>query len=117
MYNPFVILNEKLLNAMLKQPMYFVREHYSRGLEMNNKTIPLLLTHYSQLGVNNERAKRHYELIKNDSYRFLYDTTNEEHVQKLKIAAKQPEDYKIYVNILPKIWAAPNHLRNQIYKR
>ena len=116
MYNPFVILNEKLLNAMLRQPMYFVREYYSRGDETNGKNIPLLFTHYSQYGVDLEKAKRHYELIKKDPYRYLYDTTNDEHVQKLKIAAKQPGGYRIYVNILPKVWTAPNHLRNQIYK-
>ena len=116
MYNPFVILNEKLLNAMLRQPMYFVREYYKRGIEANQKVVPLLFTHYSQYGVDNERANRHYQLIKNDYYRYLYDSSKHDDLQKLKVAATQPEGYKIHVNILPKIWTAPNHLRNQIYK-
>jgi len=48
MYNPFILLNEKLLKAMLKQDMYFVRQAYPRGkdsIETNRK--PFLLTHYT----------------------------------------------------------------------
>ncbi len=115
MYNPFVILNENLLHAMLKQPMYFVREQFARGAENNKTFIPLLFTHYSQNGVAIERAKRHYELLKRDPYRYLYDTTTEAHVQKLKMAARQPDGFRIYVNILPNTWIPPRHLKNHIY--
>lgn len=116
MYNPFVLLSENILSAMLRQPMYFVREYYTRGTENNPKLIPFLLTHYSQHGVDNERAKRHFDLVKKDPYRRLYDTTHDDDVKKLFIASKQPVGYKIYLNILPDPWAAPNHLRNQVYK-
>lgn len=101
---------------MMRQPMYFVREYYPRGVEDDQKIIPLLFTHYSQHGVDNERAKRHFQLIKNDRYAFLYDTMNAEHTGKLKMAATQPGGFKIYVNVLPKVWAAPDHLKNQIYR-
>ena len=33
MLNPYTILTPALLQAMLKQPMYFVRQHYPRGGE------------------------------------------------------------------------------------
>jgi hypothetical protein len=116
MYNPFVLLNEKLLTALLRQPLYFAREYYARGRDQRNDSIPILLTHYTQEGVDKERAKRHFELLKKDAYRFLYDSTNEEHVQKLMAAARQPKGYTIYVNILPRTWTAPHHLRSQIYQ-
>ena len=94
--------------------MYFVREQYARGAENSKVFIPLLFTHYTQHGIDHERAKRHFELLKKDPYRYLYDSTSDEAVQKLKKAAQQPNGYKIYVNILPKIWAPPLHLRTQI---
>lgn len=115
MYNPFVTLNEKLLQALLKQPLYFVREYYARGTENGKIFIPLLFTHYSTNGVETERAKRHYELLKKDPYRYLYDSSKITDVQKLKIAAKQPDGFKIYVNILPDVWTPSRHLKNQVF--
>lgn len=115
MYNPFIILNEKLLMMLTRQPMYFVREYYARGNETGGKFIPLLLSHYTQQGINAKRANRHFSLIKQDPYRYLYDSINEKDLQKLKIAATQPEGYRIYVNLLPKEWKPPRSLRICIY--
>ncbi|MBS1621207.1 MAG: hypothetical protein JSS80_06170 [Bacteroidetes bacterium] len=116
MYNPFVLLNEKLLDALLRQPLYFVREYYERGVENNSAIIPVLFTHYPQYGVDAEKAKRHFSLIKKDPYRYLYDSGCDEHIKKLTIAAQQPAGYKIYVNIFPDQWTAPVHLRNRVYR-
>jgi len=114
MYNPYTLLTKEILDAMLQQPMYFVRQDYPRGSDHFDKerTTSLLLTHYVQKGDDYERAARHLRLLMTDKYRFRYDSENSEHLQKLKIAASQPEGYKIYINLLPKAWKA-----NDIFKR
>ncbi|MCC7402013.1 MAG: hypothetical protein IT214_11070 [Chitinophagaceae bacterium] len=115
MYNPFVLLNEKLLVAMLQQPMYFIREYYPEEPGNNKTIVPLLFTHYTQQGVDAERAKRHYGLIKGDPYRYFYDTSAVTDMQKLKAAALQPEGYRIYANILPAEWLPPPFLKKCVY--
>jgi hypothetical protein len=72
MYNPYSILTPDLLEAMLKQPMYFVRQYYHRGLAFENEqVIPFLLTHYSHHETDRERAERHMRLLWKDPYRYL----------------------------------------------
>jgi hypothetical protein len=115
MYNPYTILTPAILAAMLKQPMYFVRQHYPRGVpHVDEKIIPLLLTHYIHHETDKERAERHIRLLMKDPYRFLYNSKNPEHVEKLKTAASQPEGYRIYINLLPKKWKANDALKMKI---
>lgn len=115
MYNPYAILTPAILDAMLKQPMYFVRQHYPRGTPgEHEKTIALLLTHYSHHEADKERAERHIRLLFKDRYRFLYDSTRPEHLEKLKTAALQPAGYRIYINLLPKQWKANDALKLRI---
>ena len=114
-HNPFVRLNTKLLLAVVKQPTYFVREYFPRGLDENSDSVPFLFTHYSQHGIDRERAQKHFRMLKHDRFRLIYDSTNPEHMKKLEIAAQQPVGYKIYVNILPAAWRAPDHLKTKIY--
>ena len=40
MLNPYAILTPALLQAMLKQPMYFVRQHYPRGQDATIAKLP-----------------------------------------------------------------------------
>lgn len=116
MYNPYLLLTIEILEAMVKQPMYFVRQYYQRGLnEFDDKeTIPLLFTHYIHHEVDTERAQRHMRLLKKDPFRFLYDSTKPEHLDKLMKAASQPPGYKIYINLLPKAWKASEGLKRKI---
>jgi len=115
MYNPYTILTPTILAAMLKQPMYFVRQHYPRGIpHEDGKVVSLLLTHYILHETDKERADRHMRLLMKDPYRFLYDSTDSEHFEKLKIAATQPHGYRIYVNLLPKKWKASDGLKIKI---
>lgn len=115
MYNPYTILTPEILAAMLKQPMYFVRQHYPRGLMFDDEKIePLLLTHYGHHDVDKERADRHMRLLMKDPCRFLYDSTRADHFEKLKTAAAQPPGYRIYINLLPKKWKAGNVLKMKI---
>ena len=108
MYNPYSLLTTEILEAMVKQPMYFVRQYYQRGLTEfdDNKTTPLLFTHYIHHEVDTERAQRHMRLLKKDPLRFLYDSTNPAHMEKLKAAANQPPGYKIFINLMPRAWKA-----------
>jgi len=115
MFNPYTILTPTILSAMLKQPMYFVRQQYPRGLQHDDENIiPLLFTHYAHHEVDKERAERHIRLLLKDQYRYIYDSTNEEHFQKLKIAASQPKGYRIYINLLSKKWKANDALKMKI---
>lgn len=115
MYNPYTLLTPALLSAMLKQPMYFVRQHYARGGQ--NETdypIPLLLTHYIHQEADKERSERHIRLLLKDPYRFLYDSTQPEHLEKLMIAATQPDGYRVYINLMPKKWKANEGMKSKI---
>lgn len=115
MYNPYTIITPQLLAAMLKQPMYFVRQHYPRGLlHEEDKSIPLLFTHYIHTDTDKERADRHMRLLMKDKFRFMYDSRNPEHLEKLKKAAAQPKGYRIYINLLPKKWKASDGLKLKI---
>ena len=116
MLNPYTLLNKEILAAMLKQPMYFVRQQYRRGnfLGENKGATSLLLTHYAHHEIDKERAVRHMRLLMKDPYRFLYDSTNEKHKIKLLTAATQPNGYSIYINLLPKKWKANEALKRKI---
>lgn len=115
MYNPYTILTPALLEAMLKQPMYFVRQLYPRGRDpLDEKALPLLLTHYAHHEIEKERAERHIRLLFKDPYRHLYDSRIPEELEKLQKAAAQPEGYRIYINLLPKEWKANALLKMRI---
>lgn len=101
---------------MLQQPMYFVRQSYPRGLDHfdDRQTQSFLLTHYEHKNDAIERAERHMRLLLTDRYRFLYNSNNENHLEKLAIAATQPDGCKIYINLLPKAWKANEALKRKI---
>ncbi len=116
MLNPYTLLTPQLLSAMLKQPMYFVRQEYKRGImsDQITETKSILFTHYAHHEIDKERAERHMRLLMKDPYRFLYDSTKEEHLLKLANAATQPGGYRIYINLLPKKWKANDVLKRKI---
>ena len=113
--NPYAILTPQLLKGMLKQPMYFVRQHYPRGADPGNEgVIPILLTHYIHHDTDRERAERHMRLLMKDKYRFLYDSELEEQREKLERAAAQPPGFRVFVNLLPKKWKPSDGLKRKI---
>jgi len=115
MYNPYCLLSPEILEALLQQPMYFVRQHYPRGQQHPAATsLPLLLTHYSLHESDQERSERHIRLLWKDPYRFLYDSRLCEHREKLIRAATQPEGYRIYINLMPKKWKASDGLKTKV---
>lgn len=116
MLNPYAILTPSLLDAMLRQPMYYVRQHYERGHDplMDDNTVPLLFTHYTHHETDVERVHRHMRLLHKDPYRFLYNSREPEHLEKLRVAAQQPAGFRIYINLLPRQWKAGDGLKRKI---
>lgn len=99
MFNPCYPFTTELLNAMIeKQVVHYVRSTYPRGMEKNDPSIKniFLISHYHDPA----EAERHYNAIKHDQNRFLYDGRIPEHLEKLKLAAAAPEGYKIYSSIM-----------------
>lgn len=115
MYNPYSLLTPQILHAMLKQPLYFVRQQYERGKDVFfNDRVPLLLTHYGHDEADRERAERHMRLLLKDPYRFLYDSNNPEHLEKLTRASLQPDGFRIFINLMPAKWKASDNLKMKI---
>ena len=116
--NPYCLLTPALLEAMLRQPMYFVRQYYHRGEWAAKKEgrIPLLISHYTHHEIDRERALRHMRLLKTDAYRFHYNSNNADHVEKLRKAAQQPEGYKIFTNVMPQKWEPSRELRLKTFQ-
>jgi len=115
MLNPYTLLTPPILQAMLRQPMLFVRQHYPRGLVQHDSTIvPVLFTHYLHRADDQERAERHMRLLFRDPYRFVYNSQTPEHREKLMLAAGQPAGYRVYINLLPRKWKASDGLKQQI---
>jgi len=113
MYNPLSLINPVLMEALLKEPRFFVRQYYERG--KTSTDIPLLLTYYHKEDEKDPlRANLHMKLLKDDKYRFLYDSEIGDHHKKLLIAATQPKGFRIYINLLPKKWKASNELRKKL---
>lgn len=116
MLNPYTLLTPEILAAMLRQPMYFVRQQYKRGNFLYDppETKAVLLTHYARHDIDKERADRHMRLLMKDPFRFMYDSSNPEHLEKLRRAASQPDGYRVYINLLPKKWKPGEGLKLKI---
>ena len=113
MHNPFSLYSERLLNALLNAGhKYFVRQTYKRGLDHfdEQQKGAFLISHYNELN----KATIHYEALVKDGNRFLYDIEKPEHIEKLRIASKQPEGYKIYSPLLTQEWTPSNDMRQKI---
>jgi hypothetical protein len=116
MLNPYTLLTPEILSALLKQPMYFIRQEYKRGAFVydTEEMITLLLTHYPKHEIEKERAERHMRLLFKDPYRFLYDSTNPLHLEKLKTATSQPVGFRVYINLMQTTWKASPVLKIKI---
>jgi len=94
MYNPFPLLNERLLNDQLaKGKRYFVRQFFPRGMDTRLKAAFLLRAYGED---EKEMADAHLLTLRQDPNAFLYDGKIEEHLEKLQVAAGQPFGYKVF---------------------
>ena len=114
MYNPFALWTEEALNSFVEEGhRYFVRQTFNRGkdaFDENNKGC-FLFCHYTDY----TNAKEHFDALKNDVHRFLYDWEDEDHKKKLRMAASQPQGYKIYTNTFMPDWE--KHITDRIKQK
>ena len=94
MYNPFPLLTEPMLKIKLADgKRFFIRQTYPRGLHPEIRAAFLFRAYEEH---EKEEAELHLKKIEQDPHRFLYDAVNEDHLQKLFIASRQPPGFAIY---------------------
>lgn len=99
MFNPCYPFTSELLESMLqKEVVHFVRSTFNRGLGETKDDCKgaFLISHYHDPA----QAERHYNAIKNDLKRCLYDARKPDDLQQLRNAIEQPDGYKIFSKIL-----------------
>ncbi|HMO34093.1 MAG TPA: hypothetical protein PKE07_13950 [Lacibacter sp.] len=119
LHNPYTLVTVPVMQALLRQPVWLVRQHYPRGLVTGDApgTHSLLLTYYD--GTNHldiHRSRFHYEQLHHDRYGFRYDGSNQLHRDRLLLAAQQLPGYKVYINLLNGPWLPPATLRQQLHQ-
>jgi hypothetical protein len=103
MFNPLALWTEEALKGFIEDGhRYFVRQTFNRARNAFDENIRgyYLFCHYKEYAP----AKEHFDALKNDPNRFLYDWEDEEHRKKLQIAAGQPPGYKIFTNTFIPDW-------------
>jgi hypothetical protein len=94
MYNPFPLLNELMLSDRIAAgKRYFIRQTYLRGM-LPGLRAAFLFRAYDE--TEKAMADQHFKLLHGDPNAFKYDILEEGHIEKLSIAAQQPEGFKIY---------------------
>lgn len=114
MFNPLASWTEEALNGFIQEgKKYFVRQTFNRARHPFDEGIKgyFLFCHYESYA----QAKEHYDALVGDPNRFLYDWDNEEHREKLKIAARQPRGYRIYSNTFMPDWE--RHITDRMKKK
>jgi hypothetical protein len=115
MHNPFSLHSEELLRSMLTAGRrYFVRQYYPRGIDHFHADLKaaFLLTHYNE----QPRAQVHYEALSKDGYRKIYDARDDDDMDKLLMAVRQPSGYAVYAAVLSAPWR-PSELTAEKVKR
>lgn len=111
MFNPLAPWTEKALNGIIQEGhRYFVRQTFNRAKDPLDPDVKgcYLLCHYKEEAA----AKEHFDALKNDPNRFLYDWEDEGHRKKLMIAAGMPPGYRIFTNTFMPDWE--RHLTRRI---
>ena len=117
MYNPFPLLNEKLLkDKILAGKRYFVRQTFRRGCDGRIIAAFLFRAYEAE---KKDLAEEHMKKLTKDGNAFLYDASNTLHYEKLRVAARQPFGYNIfYAGKKGLDWKPPiqyqNKMRNYI---
>ncbi len=103
MFNPFYPFTSPLLQAFIeKGKIFFVRQQFIRGRNKTDEGVKgsFLITAYD----NFTTAQDHYGAIAHDPYRFLYDWNREEDRNKLKIAASEMKEYRVFAAVFKLGW-------------
>ncbi|MBC9912320.1 hypothetical protein [Chitinophaga varians] len=99
MHHPLTLLSAALLSALLQEEYhFFVRQSYPAGISTADAHIreAFLITPYKDIA----SANAHFQHIRFDRRKYIYQTIHAEEVEKLRQAAAQPTGYKIYVALI-----------------
>lgn len=114
MFNPFALLSAPLLQAFVNTgKKFFVRQRFNRASDHFHDQVQgyFIITHYAEKG----HAEHHYGAISQDPYKCFYEWENDEHRNKLIVAASQPEGYKIYAAVFVPDWQ--KHITNPLKQK
>lgn len=114
MFNPLAPFDEAALEGFLKAGnRYFVRQSFPRARDHFDEGIRgyFLFCHYE----NYFLAKEHFDALPHDPYRYLYDWETETDRNKLLIAARKPEGFRIYTNTFMPDWE--RHLTSRLHQK
>ncbi|NIG57143.1 hypothetical protein [Chitinophaga sp. Cy-1792] len=95
MQNPLVLFTVPLLKTLLDSGYtLFVRQSYLPGVEPGEEETKeaFLITPYTNIGL----ANQHFQAIRFDKRKYIYQAHRPEEVEKLYIAAGQPPGFKVY---------------------
>jgi hypothetical protein len=93
---PLALLSAAGLHTLLENGFtLFVRQSYPAGSASTDTAIKetFLITPYKDIG----EANQHYQQIRFDRRKYIYQAHHPEEIDKLLVAASQPPGYKVYV--------------------
>lgn len=99
MHHPLTLLSAALLSALLEEEYhFFVRQGYPAGISAADTHIreAFLITPYKDIA----SANAHFQHIRFDRRKYIYQTSHPEEEEKLRHAATQPAGYKIYLALI-----------------
>ena len=114
MYNPLALLSAALVSALLESGFtLFVRQCYPAEEDTDAGKEILLITPYKDIG----EANMHFQHIRFDHRKYIYQAHHPEEIAKLYKAASQPPGYKIYAALLQQeTWEPPFYMESAVRK-
>lgn len=110
MHNPLALLSAALVKALLENGFtLFVRQSYAAGRDHNDQHVRevFLITPYKDIG----EANMHFQHIRFDHRKYIYQAHRPEEIEKLYNAASQPPGYKVYASLLQQeVWDPPLYM-------
>ena len=112
MFNPFYPFTRELLDSFIvKGKRYFVRQTFPRGKNPLDNGVKgwFMLSHYDRMVT----AQDHFGAIEYDPNRFLYTWDDYSHRIKLRVAASELEEFRVYSSVFKPDWEKQVHDRLQ----
>ncbi len=117
MFNPFYPFTQQLLDSFIVNgKRIFVRQSFPRGKNHLDEDVKgwFLISHYDMMVT----AMDHYGAIEYDPYRFIYDWNNYDHRVKLRKAASDLKEYRVFSSVFKPDWekSVNDKLQQQVRK-
>ena len=115
MHNPLALLSAALVSALLENGFtLFVRQSYPAAKDDTGACREtFLITPYKDIG----EANMHFQHIRFDRRKYIYQSHHPEEIEKLYKAASQPPGYKIYAALLQReSWEPPPYIASAVRK-